>query len=107
MFTYRHTRQLRAKEGQFKPGIVDANFDAALAWAQEFGWDGPFILAVDDTKLVSGLRSYQDGKNWCLAGFHGVVHNFSSYEELLKLSQNARSEDLAEKVQQYSAIKCL
>ena len=63
-----------------------------------FGWDGPFILAVDDTKVVSALRSYQDGTNWYLAGLHGVVHRFESYEELLRLSQSAREEDLAEKV---------
>ena len=96
------TRQLRAKQGQFKPGIADENSDAALAWAHTFDWNGPFILAVDDTKLTPALQSYRSGSEWYLAGFHGVVHSFSTYEELLALS-NTDGENLAEKVCEHGA----
>ncbi len=90
-------RQHRAKAGKFQPGIVDANFDAAVRWAESLGWNGPFILAVDDTKVTAALRSYQDGNQWCLGGLHGVVHTFTTYEELLELSRIDKGE-IAEKV---------
>ncbi|KAI0666860.1 hypothetical protein C8Q78DRAFT_958611, partial [Trametes maxima] len=57
----RSMQRIRAKNGQFKSGIHDTNFDSAAAWAKSFGWDGPFILATDDTKVVAALRSYRDG----------------------------------------------
>ncbi|KAI1785181.1 hypothetical protein LXA43DRAFT_844094, partial [Ganoderma leucocontextum] len=56
----RSMQQHRAKQGKFKAGIVDANFDAARTWADTLDWSGPFILAVDDTKVVPALRSFQD-----------------------------------------------
>lgn len=88
---------VRAREGKFKPGIDDANFDAAATWAENLGWEGPFILSADDTKIVAALRSYHNGSNWRLGGVHGVVHTFSSYEELLKLGKIEHGQ-LAEKV---------
>lgn len=88
---------VRAREGKFKPGIDDANFDAAATWARNLGWEGPFILSADDTKIVVALRSYHDGSHWRLGGVHGVVHTFASYEELLELGKIERGQ-LAEKV---------
>ncbi|EIW65083.1 uncharacterized protein TRAVEDRAFT_79350, partial [Trametes versicolor FP-101664 SS1] len=58
----RSMRKIRARNGQFKSGIEDANFDAAVEWARALGWDGPFILAADDTKVVAALRSFHDGE---------------------------------------------
>lgn len=88
---------IRAQHGRFKPGIDDFNFDAAAEWAKRLGWNGPFILAADDTKVVAALRSFHDGDQWRLGGVHGTVHVFSSYEELMELGQVERSQ-LAEKV---------
>lgn len=90
---------IRARTGQFKPGIDDRNFDEVAEWAKKLGWDGPFILAVDDTKVVAALRSFHDGDQWRLGGVHGTVHTFSSYEELAELGQVERDQ-LAEKVRQ-------
>ncbi|KAI0630925.1 hypothetical protein C8Q77DRAFT_1018853, partial [Trametes polyzona] len=58
----RSMRMVRARSGQFKPGIDNANFDAVAEWAESLGWNGPFILAADDTKVVAALRSYHDGE---------------------------------------------
>lgn len=93
----RTIRMIRARHGQFKPGIDDSNFDAAMDWAKALGWDGPFILAADDTKVTAALRSFHDGDQWRLGGIHGTVHVFSSYEELIELGQVERGQ-LAEKV---------
>ncbi|KAH9900736.1 hypothetical protein C8Q73DRAFT_606160, partial [Cubamyces lactineus] len=57
----RSMQMVRAKHGKFKPGIDDANFDAAAEWAHNLGWTGPFVLSADDTKIVTALRSYNDG----------------------------------------------
>ncbi len=98
--THSHSRlyrQLRAKQGRFKAGIADANFDAAAEWASNLGWHGPFILATDDTKIVAGIRSYCDGDQWYLGGVHGVVHTFASYDELLELA-NTQGAQVADKV---------
>lgn len=88
---------LRAKRGHFQPGIVDSNFDSAAAWAANLGWNGPFVLASDDTKIVAALRSYCDAGEWRLGGMHGKVQTFSSYEELVTQAEGAKGE-LAEKV---------
>jgi hypothetical protein len=76
---------------------VPSNFDAAAAWALELGYSGPFALAVDDTKCVAALRTYQDGGKWYLGGMHGAVKMFTSYDELADNANIARS-DLADKV---------
>ncbi len=88
---------VRTHEGKFKPGIDDANFDAAATWAKNLGWDGPFILSADDTKIVAALRSYHDGRNWRLEGVHGVMRTFTGYEEHLELGKIERGR-LAEQV---------
>ncbi|OSC97161.1 hypothetical protein PYCCODRAFT_1377763, partial [Trametes coccinea BRFM310] len=93
----RSMRLIRAQAGQFRPGIDTVNFDAAAEWARKLGWSGPFILSVDDTKITAALRSYHDGEHWRLGGVHGVVHTFSSYEELLELGK-VEKDQLAEKV---------
>ncbi|KAM5544147.1 hypothetical protein V8D89_002196 [Ganoderma adspersum] len=93
----RSMQQHRAKRGKFKAGIVDENFDAARSWADSLGWTGPFILAVDDTKITPALRSFRDNGVWHLGGIHGVVHTFSSYEELQELAKVDKG-DIAEKV---------
>ncbi|KAI9066463.1 hypothetical protein FKP32DRAFT_1542919, partial [Trametes sanguinea] len=58
----RSMRLIRARSGQFRPGIDAVNFDAAAEWARSLGWYGPFILSVDDTKIIAALRSYHDGE---------------------------------------------
>lgn len=77
----------RAKKPRFQPGIVDANFDAALEWLNEIGYDGPLSLAADDTKMTRALQSYCDGGEWRLAGMHGCVKVFTSYEQLTEMCQ--------------------
>jgi len=57
--------------GCFQPGIVDANFEAAAKWAKDMGYTGNFQLAVDDTKITKGVRTYLDGSEWKVAGMHG------------------------------------
>jgi D-arabinose 1-dehydrogenase-like Zn-dependent alcohol dehydrogenase len=88
----------RSKMGQFKVGIVDENFDSAKEWAASLGYDGPFVLAVDDTKLVPALRSYDNAGTWTLVGMHGRVETFESYDELVAKGQEITKEMLAEKV---------
>ena len=66
-------------------------------------WSGPFILAVDDTKIVPALRSFQDNGEWRLGGIHGVVPSFSTYEELLELAKVDKA-DIVEKVSQCTQI---
>jgi hypothetical protein len=90
-------RYIRSKHGRFKPGIVPSNFDDARKWADDLGYTGPFVLAVDDTKTTAGLRSYMDGNIWHLGGMHGEVKSFQTYEELLEEGEVDRS-DLADKV---------
>ncbi|KAH9943952.1 hypothetical protein B0H21DRAFT_469767 [Amylocystis lapponica] len=82
----RSMSRIRAKHGQFQPGIVDANFDEAAKWAASLDYHGPFVLATDDTKVVSALRSYQDNGEWRLGGMHGEVKKFDSYEELMSIA---------------------
>ncbi|KAJ3766785.1 hypothetical protein FB446DRAFT_610357, partial [Lentinula raphanica] len=57
----RSIKQRQSSNGRFQSGVVDINFDDALKWVQEIGYDGPLALAVDDTKLTPALRSYKDG----------------------------------------------
>jgi hypothetical protein len=83
--------------GRFQPGIVDRNFEAAATWAADLGYAGNFQLAVDDTKITAAVRTYLDGGDWKVAGMHGRVERFASYEELLSMTEVERSE-LAEKV---------
>ncbi|OJT05301.1 hypothetical protein TRAPUB_3891 [Trametes pubescens] len=99
----RSMRKIRARNGQFKSGIEDANFDAAEQWAHALGWDGPFILATDDTKVVAALRSFHDGEQWRLGGVHGSVPSFSSYEELMELG-NVEQGELAEKTRAWLLV---
>jgi hypothetical protein len=77
---------------------VDANFKAAADWAKDLGYTGNFQLAVDDTKMTAAVRTYTDGDKWKVAGMHGKVETFISYEELMSMKELERS-DLAEKVQ--------
>jgi hypothetical protein len=90
-------RSIRSKHGRFKPGIIPSNFDDAQKWAEDLGYSGPFVLAVDDTKTTAGLRSYMDGGIWHLGGMHGEVKSFKTYETLLAEGEIDRS-DLADKV---------
>jgi hypothetical protein len=90
-------RAIRSKQGRFKPGIIPSNFDDAKKWAEDLGYNGPFVLAVDDTKATIGLRSYMDGDVWHLGGMHGDVSTFKTYQELLEGGEIDRS-DLADKV---------
>jgi hypothetical protein len=62
------------------------------------GWEGPFVLAVDDTKLTPALRSYNDAGDWTLIGMHGKVKKFDSYEELIKKGNAVEKDMIAEKV---------
>jgi hypothetical protein len=93
----KNTSHLRSKQGRFQPGILDSNFKAAADWAQDLGYAGNFQLAVDDTKITKAVRTYLDGDKWKVAGMHGTVETFVSYEELIKIKDLERSE-LAEKV---------
>ena len=43
------------------------------------------------------MRTYLDGGEWKVAGMHGKVETFASYEELLSMTEIEKSE-LAEKV---------
>jgi hypothetical protein len=43
------------------------------------------------------VRTYLDGGEWKVAGMHGKVKTFASYEELLSMTEIEKSE-LAEKV---------
>ena len=92
-------RSIRAKQGRFQPGIVDLNFDRALEWTKQLDYSGPFVLATDDTKLIAALRSYQDGGVWRLAGMHGRVEVFATYEELMDAA-DISIDQLAEKVRE-------
>ncbi|KAI0309489.1 hypothetical protein OF83DRAFT_1071981, partial [Amylostereum chailletii] len=94
----RSIQSIQQKKGRFKPGIVDSNFDDLQQWAKDLGFpEGPFIIAVDDTKLLPGLRAYCDGDNWVIGGLHGEVKAFDSYAKLANLA-DIDKEDLAEKV---------
>jgi hypothetical protein len=88
---------LRSKHGRFQPGIIDSNFKAAADWARDLAYTGNFQLAVDDTKITKAIRTYLDGGKWRVAGMHGKVETFASYEELMKMKDLERNE-LAEKV---------
>ncbi|KAJ3760769.1 hypothetical protein EV360DRAFT_39135 [Lentinula raphanica] len=101
--TLRGVRQLRSEHRRFQPGIVDKNFDDALEWVKGMGYDGPLVLAVDDTKLTPALRLYKDGDTWKLAGMHGKVQVFESYEQLLEMRDIERK-NLAEKVRVWMLI---
>ncbi|KAI0059300.1 hypothetical protein BV25DRAFT_1809175 [Artomyces pyxidatus] len=94
--TLRNISLIQQKIGRFQSGIVAVNFDAALQWAFELGYSGPFILAVDDTKVLTALRSYVDGTKWKLGGMHGTVKTFKTYDDLVKKADVGRN-DLAEK----------
>jgi hypothetical protein len=91
--------RMRARSGRFKAGIHDENFDSALAWATGFGFpQGPFAVAVDDTKIVAAISTYRDGEEWIAAGMHGGVQTFTSYDELAELGKSLERTDLADKV---------
>jgi hypothetical protein len=87
-----YSRHLCSKVGPFQPGIVDANFEAAAEWAKDMGYTGNFQLAVDDTKITAGVRTYLDGSEWKVAGMHSRVETFGSYEELLSMTEIERKE---------------
>ncbi len=89
---------LRAKKGHFKPCIAQSNFDGAVKWVKDLGYEGPLVLAADDTKITAALRSYQDGGSWHLGGMHGRVETFTDYEELIAIAQSHSQESLADKV---------
>ena len=82
--------------GQFQPGIVDCNFQAAAMWAADLNYTGNFQLAVDDTKVMAFMWTYLNGGDWKVAGMHERVERF---EELLSMTEVEHSE-LAEKVHQ-------
>ena len=46
---------------------------------------------------MAAVRTYLDGGEWKVAGMHGKVETFASYEELLSMTEIEKSE-LAEKV---------
>lgn len=96
-FTY-PTRHLRSKFGRFQPGIVDSNFEAAAQWAKDLGYIGNFQLCVDDTKITAAVRTYMDGDKWKVAGMHGKVETFNSYEDLLSRTEVLERNELADKV---------
>ena len=90
---------MRSKLGRFQPSIIDSNFAAAAQWAKDLGYNGNFQLAVDDTKITSAIQTYLDGGEWKVAGMHGKVETFASYEELMSMTEIEKSE-LAEKVRE-------
>jgi hypothetical protein len=72
--------------------------DELKKWLIDLGFpSGPIAVSVDDTKIVSGIRSYRDAGVWKLGGMHGCVETFDSYEELLQKSK-VKKEDLSDKV---------
>jgi hypothetical protein len=97
----RYIRSIRARLGRFQPGINGANFDAAREYLDSLGYDGPLSLSWDDTKCHPALRSYYDGPAeggvWRLAGCNGITPVFTTYDELMALTEAHRS-TMADKV---------
>lgn len=54
-------------------------------------------------KVTSAVRTYLDGDEWKVAGMHGKVETFVSYEELMSMTEIEKSE-LAEKVSDNSNV---
>ncbi|TFY77278.1 hypothetical protein EWM64_g6734 [Hericium alpestre] len=100
--TLRSIQIIQQKHGRFQPGIIAQNVDAVLQWAKDLNYHGPLLLAVDDTKITIGLRSYRDGPQWKVGGMHGAVVPFTRYPELIKLRETKR-EDLADKTRLWLA----
>lgn len=93
---------IRAKLPRFAAGISDTNFNRLLLFLRAVNWIGkPVLLCVDDTKVHRSLRPYHDGADdrWKLAGVHGRVPEFESYDELSKLVKDEQN-NKAEKVSQ-------
>lgn len=63
----------------------------------------PVSLSADDTQLHPALRPYQDGSGfWRIAGVHGDVPKFTTYEELTQeLSRHHKNK--ADKVGLFSS----
>ncbi|KAG5636706.1 hypothetical protein H0H81_007102 [Sphagnurus paluster] len=99
----RSMRYLRAKGGRYQPGIVESNFDAAQKWLADMGYDGPVVLAVDDTKVTAALRSYRDGDKWKAGGMHGEVKAITQYDDLLDMAHIDRK-SLAEKTRAWLLV---
>lgn len=77
---------------------MDVNFDLAVEWVRDMGYDGPLALAVDDTKVTTALGTYRDGDVWKAGGMHGDVQVFKTYDDLLHMETELSKERLAEKV---------
>ncbi|KAK7686046.1 hypothetical protein QCA50_010858 [Cerrena zonata] len=89
---------IHASHPRYAAGIEDINFDQLVLFIKAVGWMGkPIGLCVDDTKSHPGLRPYHDGvdNKWKLAGVHGRVPTFETYNELTLLlaqEQNNKAE---------------
>lgn len=83
-----HYSVIRSKQPRYAAGISDINFQRLREFLGAVKWIGkPVLLCVDDTKVHQSLRPYHDGADdcWKLAGVHGRVPEFTTYDELSAL----------------------
>lgn len=87
-------RQNRAKQPGFPVGITPRVFEAISASLVKLGYNGPFHLSVDDTKLSPSLRPWydHDRKAWVLLGTPGEPPLLPSPDQIANTMERTQHE---------------